>query len=358
MGMRYESAISYCKFINIIDLSIDGEVWKEHPLYAGYFGSNFGRIKYYHKKEKRYKIKIQYLDKRHNRFVLHIWYEKQHTLRSSRFILECFNGINHEMFVDHIDSNPWYNDICNLRYVTRLENNNNPNSRKKYKPSLSTNDFRRIEQIDITSGKVINVFERFKSIEDELCLPFNAHKNIVTVCNGRQKTAYGYKWRYAKDEVVEGEVWKWHPYLKLECSNVGRVRWKSRGKFHITYGGKHTCGYLMVQFGGKKYLVHRLVAETFLTNHGNKPQVNHIDCNPYNNSIDNLEFCTVRDNMLSKKTHDKLSIKVKSRDKYGVEKHYSSIREARREGFCGDCIRKCLKGLQKEHKGLEWYLDK
>lgn len=66
---------------------------------------------------------------------------------------------------------------------------------------------------------------------------------------------------------------------------------------------KHTVGrYSKVRIYAdgdvKTKMVHRLVAETFLPNPENKPQINHIDGNRQNNCLSNLEWCNQSENQL------------------------------------------------------------
>ena len=80
-------------------------------------------------------------------------------------------------------------------------------------------------------------------------------------------------------------------YAVTSCGKVWSYR---RNKFLKSH--KHNCGYLSVELSknGKRkvYLIHRLVAEAYLLNPNNLPQVNHKDENKFNNCLNNLEFCT------------------------------------------------------------------
>lgn len=105
---------------------------------------------------------------------------------------------------------------------------------------------------------------------------------------------------------MEPEIWRVHPeYTGIEVSTFGRVRTLDKMVWNgkVTYLKKGRVlkqrdngnGYLRLGFhvNGKQVtkLVHRLVAQAFLPNHDNLPQVNHKDCNPSNNCVSNLEWC-------------------------------------------------------------------
>ncbi len=55
-----------------------------------------------------------------------------------------------------------------------------------------------------------------------------------------------------------------------------------------------------------RYQVHQLVAQAFIQNLDGKPLVNHIDNNPSNNQVCNLEWCTAKENRLHAATQNRL----------------------------------------------------
>jgi hypothetical protein len=66
-----------------------------------------------------------------------------------------------------------------------------------------------------------------------------------------------------------------------------------------TVGSWLKNGYEFVRLANPRRIirVHRAVAEAFIPNPDNKPNVNHIDCDPKNNNADNLEWCTQAENI-------------------------------------------------------------
>ena len=89
-----------------------------------------------------------------------------------------------------------------------------------------------------------------------------------------------------------------------QISSLGRVKSlkNNRGNYRekILSNIPNKNGYIIVQLKkngtSKPFSVHRLVAQAFIPNPNNYPQVNHKDENKENNRVDNLEWCTAKYN--------------------------------------------------------------
>jgi len=94
------------------------------------------------------------------------------------------------------------------------------------------------------------------------------------------------------------ELWKTiKDYENYEISNFGNVKNKKTGRILNLYKKKnYYLVYLYNKEGKKAKLVHRLVANAFIENPNNYPQINHKDENSLNNCVDNLEWCTAKYN--------------------------------------------------------------
>jgi hypothetical protein len=73
---------------------------------------------------------------------------------------------------------------------------------------------------------------------------------------------------------------------------------KKLNQYKTSRDGKYRCVSVTENGVQKHYSVHRLVANAFIPNPENKPQVNHIDGDPSNNCVDNLEWVTGKENVL------------------------------------------------------------
>jgi hypothetical protein len=89
-----------------------------------------------------------------------------------------------------------------------------------------------------------------------------------------------------------------HP--NYEVSDAGEVRNCKTGR--VLKGILNQAGYLQIILcpGHNQYKIHRLVAMYHLENPENKPQIDHIDRNRSNNSIQNLRWATRSENQLNK----------------------------------------------------------
>jgi hypothetical protein len=84
-----------------------------------------------------------------------------------------------------------------------------------------------------------------------------------------------------------------------EISLDGIVRNKKTNR--ILKHSMSDTGYYTVYVDKANKLLHRLIAETFIPNPDNLPCVNHKDGNKLNNNIDNLEWCTQKENNIHAK---------------------------------------------------------
>ena len=88
---------------------------------------------------------------------------------------------------------------------------------------------------------------------------------------------------------------------QYQVSNKGRVRSFKRNKScpYVLKFSEDKDGYLCVVLSknghSNKVRIHRIVAETFLTNPDRKPTVNHKDGDKHNNCVENLEWATRRE---------------------------------------------------------------
>lgn len=165
------------------------------------------------------------------------------------------------------------------------------------------------------------------------------------------------------------EIWREVPGYEglYEVSNRGVVRslnYLHTGRKRVLRLMKDNYGYLVVHLckdGQTKTLkVHRIVAQAFIANPLNLPDVNHINEDKTDNRANNLEFCTAQYNN-NFGTHNARIAKTLSKtvlqyDKSGnfVQEWPSVIEVQRRIGWLPSCISQCCHGKRKSAYGFVW----
>lgn len=164
------------------------------------------------------------------------------------------------------------------------------------------------------------------------------------------------------------EVWKpIKDFPNYEVSNLGKIksleRWidNNGGQQHLPERilqvdvNKQRNSYCQVHLSkdGKVYdkKIHRLVAEAFIPNPNNLPQVNHKDVNPLNNCADNLEWCDQQYN-----NDYSISKRVLQFDLSGnfIKEYASTVKAGRAVGVDPSNICRCCNGKTKTSKGYVW----
>lgn len=125
-----------------------------------------------------------------------------------RLVYEAFNGqIPEGMQIDHVNGIKNDNRLVNLRCVTHKENMNNPITReiqleamrKLHSNSEWNNSIRKscakpVLQLNKQTDEIIRQWECLKDVERELGI-YQTH--ISECCNGKRKSAGGFRWRFA-----------------------------------------------------------------------------------------------------------------------------------------------------------------
>lgn len=162
------------------------------------------------------------------------------------------------------------------------------------------------------------------------------------------------------------EIWKdIKGYEGLyQISNLGRVKSLGNGKSRkekILKPRKNSAGYLRVMLCKegkiKDFYIHRLVANTFLSNPNNYTQINHKNEIKTCNYVSNLEWCTAKYNINYGSHNESVRKAQKCKKVICIETNvtYESIREASRQtGIHQWSISNCCNGKRNTAGGCHW----
>ena len=165
------------------------------------------------------------------------------------------------------------------------------------------------------------------------------------------------EWRVVKD------------YPNYEVSNMGRVRSKYINRTKICNGWKNRAGYMNLKLTKiingvkikKHFGIHRLVAEAFIPNPENKPQVNHLG-DKTDNRVCMLEWATATENnQHSAKYRRSDGSKYLIINQIDIEtnliiKTYKNWKEVKNAGFSQRNVQYCSNGQEPHHKYFKWQI--
>lgn len=170
-------------------------------------------------------------------------------------------------------------------------------------------------------------------------------------------------------------------YLVYPDGTIFSLKTNKIMKHNTTKRGYKTVE-LFNKHGSKRLCVHRLVAQAYIPNPDNLPQVNHKDEDPSNNNVGNLEWCTAKYNMNygngAKTRHLKIDYSTPERKTLAIKngkmackpvlqytlqgefvRKHESIKMARLYlGVKNSHISECCKGKRKTSDGYMWKYER
>lgn len=153
-------------------------------------------------------------------------------------------------------------------------------------------------------------------------------------------------------------------YLVNRDGSIYKLNWNKTKTMRKVKQNKHTNGYLVFEYNGGKTYTHRFIAECFIPNSNNFPEINHKNEIKSDNRVENLEWCERKYNCnygtRNERVTKKLSKKVYQYTKDGVfVKEWCSLNEIGRVlGFDKGYISACCNGKHKSAYDFIWrYAD-
>ena len=209
-----------------------------------------------------------------------------------RLVASTFLGPPPSLFqwqVNHIDGNKRNNDLSNLQYVSPSENASHYWASSSRRKPCKAGSVREPEQPSRTHCTSASEASR-TLVNSTFASPCELKVTASTADLVERKLLEAEVWKSAR---APGEV---HVIPGLMVSNHGRVC-SSQGR--VSRGSPSSAGYYrLASRTGRSYLVHRLVAGTFLGPPTSVDmQVNHKDLNRKNNHVHNLEYVTQSQNI-------------------------------------------------------------